>query len=188
MALPDSLKLVTGTAIIWADTTDYTDNNGLGARTHQIDLTGVADSAYRQGAKADFGVNRAPFYRIRFEGNFAATPGDGKKVIFYIAWSEHATAGTGNDANASGTDADYTGYSTDADDAIEQADKVGEFTCVDSVVTTTEQLGNVPGHFRAKARYGSIIVRNESGAAFHTDGNMDDTAIAVYPVEHQVQD
>lgn len=184
MALPDALKLVNGTAIIVADTTDYANNQSFGTRTHQIDLTGVADSAYRQSEDIDFGVNRAPFYRLRFSCEFQATPTAGAKVIFYIAWSE-AVAAAGFDAGVGLSDADYTGYATNADAAIEHADKIAEFTCT-ADATTVIQIASCPGHFRAKARYGVLVVRNESGAAMFTDAV--EIGVLISPVEHQVQD
>ncbi len=160
MALPDSLKLVDGTAIIVADNADYANNQSFGTRTHQIDLTDLADSAYRQSEDIDFGVNRAPFYSLRFSGELAATPIAGAKVIFYMAWSQ-AVAAAAFDAGVGLSDAAYTGYNTNPDVSVEQADKIAEFTCT-ADATTNIQIGTCPGHFRAKARYGVVIVRNES--------------------------
>ena len=48
MALPDSAKITIGTPIVVADSTDYVDNQGMGARTNQIDLTSLAAGAARQ--------------------------------------------------------------------------------------------------------------------------------------------
>ena len=134
MALPDSLKLVDGTIIVVADATDYNNNQSFGTKTHQIDLTGVLDSEYRQSEDIDFGVNRAPFYRLRFSCELAATPTAGAKIIFYIAWSE-AVAAAAFDAGVGLGDADYTGYATNPDLAIEHADKVAEFTCTADATT-----------------------------------------------------
>ncbi len=184
MALPDALKLVNGTAIVVADTTDYNNNQSFGVRTHQIDLTGVLTSEYRQSEDIDFGVNRAPFYRLRFSCEFATAPTVGKKVIFYMAWSE-AVAAAAFDAGVGLSDADYTGYNTNPDDAIEHADKIAEFTCT-TEATTDIQIGTCPGHFRAKARYGVLIVRNESAVTMFTDAV--EIGILIMPVEHQVQD
>jgi len=48
--MANQIPVLSGTPVVWADTTDYAGDGG--ARTHQIDLTSLADGAARQGAKA----------------------------------------------------------------------------------------------------------------------------------------
>ena len=52
--MANEVLLKSGTPKAWADTTDYAGDGGT--RTHQIDLTSLADGAARQGAKADLGA------------------------------------------------------------------------------------------------------------------------------------
>ena len=133
----------------------------------QMDLTSLANDAYRQSAKWDFGAHWAIEYFARLAIEIAATPTAGNIISLYLAYSDSATAGTGNPGNASGADAAYTGYSSNADDSIKQLDLVSTFT-VTAQATTTIQI--IDGWvFSPKARYASAVLFNESGAAFHTD-------------------
>ncbi|MHA2380532.1 MAG: hypothetical protein ACXADS_14750, partial [Candidatus Thorarchaeota archaeon] len=78
----------------------------------QLSLAGVADSAYRQAAKADLGVHRAPSYAVRAVLEWSVAPTAGDVVYIYWAASSSATAANGNPGNASGADAAYTGIAT----------------------------------------------------------------------------
>lgn len=133
----------------------------------QLDLTSVADTAARQSAKVDLGANRAALYSIRAAFELAATPTAGEVIELYWAPSHSATAGTGNPANTSGSDAAYTGYSSNLSDSVKQLERIGTFVCT-AQATTTVQVAEC-GIFSPTERYGSLIVKNESGAAFHSD-------------------
>lgn len=133
----------------------------------QLDLTSLADSAYRQSTKVDLGADRAATYMVRAAFELAATPTAGDVISLYWAPSWSATAGTGNPGGASGADAAYDGYSANGDSAVNQLVHIGDFICTVQA-TATVQVAEV-GMFTPTERYGSLIVRNESGAAFHTD-------------------
>lgn len=169
MALPDNILAQTGTAIVFADTTDHSPAaaNNLGTRTDQIDLTSVADGAARQSAKVDLGATRAEEYEVMAALEIAATPTAGDVVEFWWAPSPSGTAGTANPGGVSGADAAYAGYSANMSAAIKQLQFIGDFVCT-AQATGTVQIARV-GTFRPKHRYGSIVVRNESGAALHSD-------------------
>jgi len=132
----------------------------------QLDLTDLADGAARESDKVDLGAERATEYNVRCAFEMAATPTVGDLIELYWAPSHHATAATGNPAGATGSDAAYTGYGTLAD-AVPQLQFIGVFVC-DDATTTTVQVGEV-GTFSPTERYGILIVKNESGAAFHSD-------------------
>jgi hypothetical protein len=133
----------------------------------QLSLASVADSAYRQSAKVDLGEHRAQAYMVRAAFELAATPTAGDVISLYWAPSSSSTAATGNAGGVSGSDAAYTGYSSNADDSVEQLVHIGDFICTVQA-TTTVQVAEV-GMFMPSERYGSLVVRNESGAAFHSD-------------------
>ena len=171
MALPDNILVQSGTAIVFADTTDHapgaTASNNLGTRTHQIDLTGVADSAARQSDKVDLGATRAEVYSVTAAFEIAATPTAGEVIELWWAPSPSGTAGQGNPGAVAGADAAYAGYSSNMAAAIRQLQFIGDFVCT-AQATGTIQVGIV-GNLRPKHRYGTLVVRNESGAALHSD-------------------
>lgn len=133
----------------------------------QLSLASVADDAARQSAKFDLGATRAGYYSVVAAIEFAATPTAGEIVEFYVAWSPDATAANGNPGGCSGSDAAFTGYSSNLDDSLKQLDLVGVMTTTVQA-TTTVQIAAVGG-FVPKERYGCLVVVNRSGAALHSD-------------------
>ncbi len=133
----------------------------------QLSLASVADAAARQTAKFDLGATMAAQYAINAAFELAATPTAGDIIELYIGWSPDATAANGNPGGLSGSDAAYTGYSSNLADSVKQLDLVGTFVCT-AQATPTVQIANC-GMFVPKARYGVLVVKNESGAAFHSD-------------------
>lgn len=133
----------------------------------QMDLTSLANGSYRQSAKFDFGSKFGIEYFARLAVEIAATPTAGNTIGLYLAYSDVATAGTGNAAGVSGSDAAYAGYSSNADAAILQLDLVSLFTVTAQATTTVQVIDGWT--FRPKARYASAVILNESGAALHSD-------------------
>lgn len=150
----------------------------------QLSLASVADSAYRQSAKFDFGAHWAMEYFAQAAFELAATPTAGEAIYLYLSCSHTNTAGTGNAGGVSGSDSAYAGYSTNADAAIKQLQLISTF------IVTAQATANVQiidgWTFRPWARYGSIVVRNESGAAFHSDDV--ESHITLNPVVQEFQD
>lgn len=144
-----------------------------------ITLASLANAAGRQAVKLDLGATRAAMYRVKASFEIAATPTAGATIDLYWAPSESATAGTDNPANVTGADAAYAGYSSNLTASLKQLQFIGSFICT-AQATATVQYGEV-GCFSPKARYGSLVVVNNSGAALHTtDTNQ---AISLIPVE-----
>lgn len=139
----------------------------LGELKLSVSGTGLANGSYRQSTKVDLGDPRAARYKVRAALEFAATPTAGNVVDLYWAPSGSGTAGTANAGGTSGADGAYTGYSSNADAAIKQLDFIGSFVCTTQTGGTV-QVGEV-GVFEPTERYGSIVVRNSSGAAMWTD-------------------
>ena len=133
----------------------------------QIQLASVADGAGRQSVKADLGAERAEVYKVRAAFEMAATPTAGDVIELYWAPSSSSTAANGNAANVTGADAAYAGYSANLAASVKQLDFIGVFVCT-AQTTATVQVGEV-GYFTPAERYGSLVVKNESGAAFHSD-------------------
>lgn len=139
-----------------------------GNRTNvELDLASLANGSARQSAKFDFGTDRAPIYAVRGALEIAATPTAGNTVTVYIGYSRSSTAGNGNPANLSGSDAAYAGYSSNLADSLKQLDLIGTFV-VTAQATTTIQVA-LGGSFSPKEQYASIVVVNDAGAALHSD-------------------
>lgn len=149
----------------------------------QLDLTSLANGAYRQSAKVDLGANRAGLYAARAALEFATGPTAGNRVNLYWAPSGSATAGTGNPAAASGSDAAYAGYSSNAAASVLQAVFIGSFVCT-AQATTTVQVAEC-GALSPTERYGSLIVENASGVAMMSDAV--EMHIVLDPVVEEIQ-
>lgn len=176
--------------ITFRDSTDYSPTAANDLRHAsavdtevQLDLTSVADTTARQSAKVDLGAERAQMYNVRCAFEMAATPTASEVIELYWAPSQHATAGTGNPANISGSDAAYSGYSSNLANSIKQLQFIGAFVCTVQT-TTTVQVGEV-GIFDPPERYGSLVIKNESGASFHSDAV--ESHIVFDPVVPEVQ-
>lgn len=133
----------------------------------QLSLASVGDTAARQSAKVDLGTERAQIYKVRAALEFAATPGLGDVVELYWAPSSSSSATYGNAAGISGSDAAYTGQASNLAISVKQLDSIGVFVC-SAQPTSTVQIAEI-GLFQPSERYGSLVVKNESAAAFHSD-------------------
>lgn len=146
----------------------------------QLDTTGLADSEYRKSALIDFSPDGGtydgvpPLCSIAMVAEFNTAPTAGDVVYAYMAWSEESDVFPGG---VTAGDAAYTGDNSNADDAIKQCDLVGVFVCTNVAQATAAQRIH-GGQFVPKARYGVLILRNESGAAFYvTDAAENHIAI-----------
>lgn len=148
-----------------------------------ITMTSVANNAARQSAKIDLGALRAARYVVRADVELAATPTAGNVIELWWNPSSSGTAGTDNRANASGTDAAYSGYSSNLDASLPQLQPIGVLVCT-AQATSTVQKGVVSEDFRPLHRYGSLIVVNRSGAAFHSSAS--NVVFTLTPIEDEV--
>ncbi len=174
MALPDQLVLQVGTQFSFADhATDFVGGDAKtslvqGSPTNvQLDLTSVADTAGRESAKLDLGVSRAPAYSVMASLEFAATPVTGSIVELYWAPSPDSSAGNGNPMNIDGADAvSPSGIGTLAE-LVKSCVYIGNFICTNDP-TPAVQTAFI-GILVPPERFGILLVKNESGAAFHSD-------------------
>ena len=169
-----------GTPIVWADTTSY--NPALGvvlARTHQLNVTALADSKARQGAKADLGATRSKMYAVKTALEFAVAPAAGAAAYIYWSSSPTSTAALGNDGNATGADLAYK----DGEEAewVKQLDLIGVHVCTNDLGPQVKTVG----YFMPPTRWGMPIVWNEAAQAFAT--NVVEMYVAVIPMTDEVQ-
>jgi len=114
----------------------------------QLDLTSLVDAAARQSA-------------LEFASGVAA----GDTTYFYWAPSQHATAANGNPGNVSGSDAAYTGYSSNLSDSLYHLQFIGAVRAT-AQITTVIQVAEI-GVFSPTERYGSLVV--VAGDDLHSD-------------------
>ena len=179
--MANEILIKSGTPIVWADTTDYAGDGGT--RTHQLDLTGLADGASRQGAKADLGATRAERYTVTACIEMAVAPASGATVVLLWAASPHATAGMLNPGGCSGADAAYTGTAGDSlDDSLNQLIFLGSvyLTSDADPVLHNQVFTLLPPH-----RYGMPVIGNNGGQAMH--GDAIEMFISLTPIIPEVQ-
>jgi hypothetical protein len=121
----------------------------------QMIFASVADGAARQSAKFDFGENRATKYAIRAALEFASGLAAGDTSYIYIGYSPSVTAANKNPGNLSGSDAAYTGYSSNLADSLFHLELIGVIRQT-AQVTATIQVAEA-GIFYPRERYASIV-------------------------------
>lgn len=166
--MADNTLFVDGTAIVWANTTDYSSTVSGLVRTHQIDLTDLASGSARQGAKADLGASRARQFLVLVGLEFATPPVSDEAVEVWWAGSPSATAANANPGGTTGSDAAYTGTAGDSlDDSLKQLLSTGALT-VTADATTVVQYAPI-GVLTDIPRYGMPVVDNNTSDALHSD-------------------
>lgn len=179
--MANEILVKSGTPVVWADVTDYAGAGGT--RTHQIDLTSLADAAARQGAKADLGATRAKQYTMTVCVEMAVAPVSKAAIAIYWASSPHATAGTLNPGGCSGADAAYTGTAGDSlDDSLIQLLPLGSISLTADATTLlqTYTVTLIPQH-----RYGMPIIDNNGGQALVADAV--EMFVSLTPIIPEVQ-
>lgn len=135
----------------------------------------------RQAATLDLGALWAQRWRINADFELAATPMAGTAIELWGSFSNATGAGVGN---TSGSDAAYTGYSSNNSASLKHLELLGAHICT-AQATATVQKSQV-GIFFPKGRYLNLVVFNKSGAAFHsTDTNQ---VITLTPLEESIED
>jgi hypothetical protein len=170
-----------GTPIVWADTTDYSSTGSGFTRTHQLDLTGIANGAARQGDKADLGATRAAQYAVVCGFEIDVAPTAGTLVEVYWSSSFSGTAGTGNDGGASGADAAWK--AGEEDEWKKQLIHLGSMQLTADASTVVQRA--VIGFFTPPNRYGMPIVLNKAGQALEPDAV--EMYVALVPIIDEIQ-
>lgn len=144
----------------------------------EMSLLNLADTAAVQSTKADLGTVRAALYVVTVCIEFqVASPTTGTLVEFYWAASGQSGAAVGNPGYATGADGAYTGTPATLAEGIAQLLPIGtlivsadqEFQIADVIVFS-------PTH-----RYGSLIVKNETGQTI-ADTDIIESAVVFTPI------
>lgn len=169
------------TEILIKDGTDlvWTSSGG----DHVITLTSLANGSYRQGAKGDFTAARGRQFLVTVQIDSDATGADaGGTAELWMSWSNSGTAATANDGGASGSDAAYTGYSSNAADSVKQLQRIGELP-MHEVANSIQRIAL--GIITVPKRYGSPVILNNSGQAFGNTAT--DHRIEFHPIIDESQ-
>ena len=168
-----------GTPIIWADETDFPGWSG----DNQLDLTGLANGAARQGAKGDLGEKRAQLYALDVWLEYAVAPVSGTTMDIYWAASPHATAATQNPGGTSGSDAAYTGTAGDSlNDSLKQLQFLGSCALTLDATAVVQRFTFIVSF---PHRYGMPVFDNNGGQALHSDAV--EMAFIVSPLIPEIQ-
>lgn len=131
-----------------------------------ITLASLTNGSYRQSVKLDLGATFAQAYGVSVNIEMAATPTAGNTIDLWWAPSSSATAGTDNGGGVSGTDAAYTGYSSNAAASVKQLVFIGSLVLT-AQATATVQIG-FAGILVPPQRYGSLVLLNGGGSSVHS--------------------
>jgi hypothetical protein len=136
-----------------------------------LTFASLASGSARQGAKLDLGATRADSYDVFLDLEFAASPTGGTTVDVWWAPSGSATAATDNPGGITGSDAAYSGYSSNLTASLPQLQPVGSATLTAQATATVQRI--YVGRFSPARRYGSpVVLNNGSGVALvSTDTN-----------------
>lgn len=166
--MPTEILQKSGTAVVFADVTDYSSTISGLARTDQIDLTSLAAGAARESDKADFGSVRAHLFAVYVGIEFAVAPVSLEAVDFYLAQSPSATAANANPGGTDGADSAFTGTAGDSlDDSLRQLTYLGSLS-VTADATTLVQYQRI-GTAANIMRNCSIVVDNNTAQALVAD-------------------
>ena len=144
----------------------------------EMSLLDLADGAAVQSTKADLGAVRAARYVVTpcLEYQVAA-PTTGTLVEFYWSASGQSGAAVGNPGYATGADGAYTGTPATLVEGIAQLVLIGVMV----VSADLEfQIADI-GVFSPTHRYGSLIVKNETGQKI-ADTDIIESAVVLTPI------
>ncbi len=174
----------TGTPKVWAHAADWPGGgaHGFGDDDYELDLTALATTKARMGAKGDLGAMRAAEYAviIGLEGG-GTPPAAGAAANVYWSASNSGTAATGNAGGASGSDGAYQDGSET--EWVKQLTLVGTFTATNDGAGTV-QIQEV-GRFRPPTRYGMPVVHSLLGQTL--DGDATNMFVALVPIVDEAQ-
>lgn len=140
--------------------------------TDQINMTSLADAGARQSDQFDFGEladigEWSEVYDVACSFEVDVAPVSGTTIDIYLAPSVNLNAALDNPGGVSGSDSAYTGTAGDSLlDSLKQLDFIGSVVCTSDAdpVMQTQAFAYSP-----HARYGTLVVINNSGEAFVGD-------------------
>lgn len=144
----------------------------------EMSLLNLADGAAVQSTKGDLGAVRAPKYVVTCCIEYqVAAPTTGTLVEFFWAASGQSSAAVGNPGYATGADGAYTGTPATLVEGVAQLARLGTLTVSADLEFQIADVGIfIPTH-----RYGSLIVKNETGQTI-CDTDIVESAVVFTPI------
>jgi hypothetical protein len=160
MALPDTIKTVPGTAVIWGQA------SATGV-TNVLSLNALADGTARMGVYADLGASWDMEYSVMLVVEPTSQPTAGTRVDLYLPCT-HSLSYWPNEVT--GADAAWPADSNEDEHALQ----LGPPAC--SLISCNDDRVQVqaPVFWRPTGRYVAPVVDNNLGVAFNTDGTPAD--------------
>jgi len=177
MALPDTFKVVPGTAVIWGEA-------GAAGVTHTLSLDALADGTARMGAVADLGASWDMDYSVMLVVETGTAPTVGTRVDLYLPCTHSTSYYPGG---VTGSDAAWPADSNEDEWALQ----LGAPAC--SLIATAD--GNVtqvqaPVIWRPSGRYVVPVVDNNLGQAIRDQATAanNTSRVILIPLALQVVD
>ncbi len=144
----------------------------------ELSMLDLADAAAVQSVKADLGAVRASRYVITACLEYqVAAPTTGTLVTFYWAASGQSGAAVGNPGYASGADGAYAGGDATLVEGLSQLALIGTMLVTADIEFQIADCGV----FSPTHRYGSLIVKNDTGQKI-ADTDIIETAVVLTPI------
>lgn len=172
MALPDSVQIEQGTAIVWGEA-------GASGVTRTLSLDALNNGAARMGQAADLGVDFEDEYLVYLLVETGTAPTAGNTVDLYLLSSYDNSTWP---AKVTGSDEAYTLGTSDAN--LRQAGAP-----VVSLIATNDGntvLVQAPVIWRPRGRYVVPIVDNNLGTAFRDEATATDNGSRVILVPRRI--
>lgn len=177
MALPDTIKAVPGTPIIWGEA-------GASGVTLTLSLDALADGTARMGAVADLGASWDMDYSVMLVVETGTAPTAGNRVDLYLPCTHSTSYYPGG---VTGSDGAWPGDSNEDEWALQ----LGAPAC--SLLATND--GNVTQVqaavlWRPSGRYVVPVVDNNLGQAFrdHATASDNTSRVILIPLTVTVTD
>lgn len=166
MALPDSIKVSPGTAIVWGEA-------GASGVTHTLSLDALADGAARMGAVADLGASWDVWYSVMLVVETGTQPTAGNSVQLYLPCTHSTSYYPGGVTGSDGA------WPSDSNED-EWAKQLGA-PVVSLIVTADANTVQVqaPVLWRPRGRYVVPVVDNNIGLAFRDETTATDNGSRV---------
>lgn len=177
MTLPDSLKVVPGTPLIWGE------DGGSGV-THTLALDALADGAGRMGDVADLGASWDAEYAVMLVVETGTAPTAGNRVDLYLPCTHSTSYYPGG---VTGTDGAWPADSSEDEWALQLGAPVVSLIATNDGNVTQVQA---PVIWRPSGRYVVPVVDNNLGQALRDQATASDNTsrVILVPLVAQVVD
>ena len=172
MALPDSIQIKQGTAIVWGE-------SGASGVTATLSLNNLASGSARMGAAVDLGENWEDEYTAILAIETGTAPTAGLTYEAYLGFSHDNTNWP---AKITGSDAAYTLGTSDANLRQIGVPAVSLMVTNDGN-TLLIQAGNI---IRPRGRYVAPIVDNNSGQAIRNQTTASNNLSRLYLIPRRL--